>query len=497
MRTLIFNCSISVAFLGDFREGGFLKTGRNLVLLNLSLQAQSASFRRVSLHICCQAEGSHVQRQQQFWYFKIWLQVWYSMKNLVRHFGSTEFNKNMNGIPVSIYEPLPTDGHIRVLTLRPGETDEEIECRCEAVHLEDGKYTAISYVWGDANSRVQITCNEQKVTITANLAAALFAMRHETTPQTVWADAICIDQKNEREKEKQVKQMGQIYEQAERVIVWLAGDENGWAKTCLETIQEVNKYMSELWYEHGSTDEIPSFTEPYPQWIETVRTSKIQQLLDFPWFQRVWVVQEAALARECLLLWGKEEMDMIELVEFALFLKEKSDLQLATGIRAEKLAELFSDVHTGYKNSETWRDGKELAEYYCSEVEDQDLLFTEVLAVSSKLSATKARDHIYAFLGHPSAKFPDGKLLIEPNYNEEYDICRIHIDLSCTLLQHPREAQYVLSAVVHESKEDLIATNVPSWVPRWDGHRGVASPMANPTYWYRVSGGYDESGALF
>jgi hypothetical protein len=61
------------------------------------------------------------------------------------------------------------------------------------------------------------------------------------------------------------------------------------------------------------------------------------------------------------------------------------------------------------------------------------------------------------------------------------------------LLQHPREAQYLLSSVAHESGKELLAEEIPSWVPRYDGHRSIAFPMAGPTYWYRVSGQCDSS----
>ncbi|KAK8005975.1 hypothetical protein PG991_012272, partial [Apiospora marii] len=36
-----------------------------------------------------------------------------------------------------------------------------------------------------------------------------------------WIDALCIDQANDREKGHQVGQMKDVYEKAERVIIWL------------------------------------------------------------------------------------------------------------------------------------------------------------------------------------------------------------------------------------------------------------------------------------
>ncbi len=42
----------------------------------------------------------------------------------------------------------------------------------------------------------------------------------------VWIDAICIDQANIDERSKQVLRMGRIFQQADRVLVWLGDDAN-------------------------------------------------------------------------------------------------------------------------------------------------------------------------------------------------------------------------------------------------------------------------------
>jgi hypothetical protein len=43
----------------------------------------------------------------------------------------------------------------------------------------------------------------------------------------LWADAVCINQKANKEKSSQVAQMNRIYEYANRVLIWLGdGDES-------------------------------------------------------------------------------------------------------------------------------------------------------------------------------------------------------------------------------------------------------------------------------
>lgn len=50
--------------------------------------------------------------------------------------------------------------------------------------------------------------------------------RHESEPITLWADAICINQRDDVEKSLQVAQMGRVYSAAESVIVWLGEEED-------------------------------------------------------------------------------------------------------------------------------------------------------------------------------------------------------------------------------------------------------------------------------
>jgi hypothetical protein len=64
----------------------------------------------------------------------------------------------------------------------------------------------------------QITADGKSVLVTLNLCAALMNLRQNSTPRTLWIDAICINQAGENEKTQQVQQMKKIYSQADKVI---------------------------------------------------------------------------------------------------------------------------------------------------------------------------------------------------------------------------------------------------------------------------------------
>jgi len=63
-----------------------------------------------------------------------------------------------------------------------------------------------------------IKLNGKRLAITENLYIALRNIRIEDEDRILWVDAICIDQKNERERGHQVQQMGDIFSRAEQVI---------------------------------------------------------------------------------------------------------------------------------------------------------------------------------------------------------------------------------------------------------------------------------------
>ncbi|KAI4957284.1 hypothetical protein J4E86_005758 [Alternaria arbusti] len=146
----------------------------------------------------------------------------------------------------TIYRPLPLGDFIRVLRLQPGDNDHDINCGLEIVDIEQskGSYEAISYVWGDPNDTVEVQCDGLRVPITISLADALRNFRHTSEPRVLWADALCINQKDDQEKGHQVKRMGEVYANAKRTLVWLGCDEPNIGADTFALILEANQYFA-------------------------------------------------------------------------------------------------------------------------------------------------------------------------------------------------------------------------------------------------------------
>ncbi|KAK5698341.1 hypothetical protein LTR17_023748 [Elasticomyces elasticus] len=133
----------------------------------------------------------------------------------------------MSGIP---YQPLDASRReIRVLDLLPGRYKSPIKCRLRTVSIADKEnlpyYAALSYTWGNAENRRFVTVSvggmEYSVSITRNLFMALRGLRSRWRKDTLWVDALGINQSDDEERASQVSFMGEVYSLAARTYVWL------------------------------------------------------------------------------------------------------------------------------------------------------------------------------------------------------------------------------------------------------------------------------------
>jgi hypothetical protein len=178
------------------------------------------------------------------------------------------------------YQPLwPGSESIRLLRLLPSK-DENAAIQCELFHCslhESGKrthpYDALSYVWGKAGETRPIRIGKLELPVTLNLYGALKHLRHFYIERIIWVDAICINQVNVREKERQIRFMAKIYSEANRVVVWLGEMEDN-SDQALEELCVARSERS-----INSLDE------------ETTKKA-IFKLLQRPWFRRIWVREQ-------------------------------------------------------------------------------------------------------------------------------------------------------------------------------------------------------------
>lgn len=129
---------------------------------------------------------------------------------------------NRNGIEKYKYELLQSPSHIRILELEPGDRTVPLRCSLVQVDLQDRpQFEALSYAWGNAGDLKIIECDGKELKITRSLHEALESLRHSNDSRRLWADAICINQKDLPERGSQVQLMARIYSEALPVLLWL------------------------------------------------------------------------------------------------------------------------------------------------------------------------------------------------------------------------------------------------------------------------------------
>src|ERR1700728_2938066 len=106
--------------------------------------------------------------------------------------------------------------------------------------VED-QYIALSYTWGTENPTKGIHTPTGFLHITSNLDAALRPILDTFSPGVcVWADAVCIDQRNDTEKASQIRLMPSIYACADRVAAYL-GPEDVDSAAAVELMERLAK----------------------------------------------------------------------------------------------------------------------------------------------------------------------------------------------------------------------------------------------------------------
>lgn len=102
-------------------------------------------------------------------------------------------------------------------------------------------YEAVSYVWGTGDRKFELICDGDTIYLTQSIYDALRRVRLPDQPRRLWADQVCIDQDDEKERSQQVKLMNLVYKNAKRVLVWLGRDYNRVAERAGQTVRYLNE----------------------------------------------------------------------------------------------------------------------------------------------------------------------------------------------------------------------------------------------------------------
>ncbi|KAK5131952.1 hypothetical protein LTR08_000464 [Meristemomyces frigidus] len=211
---------------------------------------------------------------------------------------------------------------IRVLVLEPTDEDLDdafIQCRLVSTSIEKPvAYEALSYTWGDdALSPTRfIDCDGDVTPVTINLYEALLAMRYSDRPRTLWVDALCIDQSNNKERNHQVSLMARIDRKAAGVLIWVGND--GPAMDGERSFQYLRQLYDIVQSESKARKFVVGPNVPQPKgdapWPHPSVEFALNLFLRRSWFRRRWVLQEVYHGRKVQIQCGHQSMSWEEFV---------------------------------------------------------------------------------------------------------------------------------------------------------------------------------------
>ena len=348
-----------------------------------------------------------------------------------------------NPVALFHYDPIIGDDTIRILEIRPGSGIDLVFCGLRTVRLsEKPRYEALSYCWGDPTFNQQIHCNDKPLAITTNLYAALTQLRHNTEPRILWADAICINQQDTNERNQQVRLMRQIYELADQVVVWL-GAETQFTYLGMPLIP---KLVAADKKRDSSEDQGALFQRGI---AAVLRENNLPEryddawkgffeLLQRPWFERGWIIQEAAVASSIIVCCGRS---VVTLQDFMLALIYSNTIGLAEDYQSPNFGRVMSIALTG----QAFKQGHQLSLL--------SLLLRHRLAIT-----TDPRDKVFALCGIAYDAGPSS-MNIRIDYYPSHLVQEVYREFVLKVLAEYKSLD-VLS--VPNEASDL---EIPSWIP--------------------------------
>jgi hypothetical protein len=168
-------------------------------------------------------------------------------------------------------------------------------------------YQALSYNWG-ADKKLDIILNGKRFQVRENLYRFLDECRR--TPLVynyIWIDQICINQETIDERNHQVQRMGSIFESASQVIAWLGPVSGDLSEIAFQFVKEENQ----RWSRSGNVPEQPKLVEDSRLLIKSMCA-----LFGRPYWTRLWIVQEALLAKDLVFCLGHVCAPVAKLIPF-------------------------------------------------------------------------------------------------------------------------------------------------------------------------------------
>ncbi|KAF4624711.1 hypothetical protein G7Y89_g13459 [Cudoniella acicularis] len=259
------------------------------------------------------------------------------------------------------YRPFGQAGQIRVLVVNSELShDGLLQCTLEDLPLTS-EHVCLSYTWGKGTGPRRICLNGYQFVI----------------------DAVCINQEDSAERNKQVSMMAKIYSQAKLVVVYL-GHGMSTITSAVEWAGKLDVNQLRQLVANGQADwksrliqskEYEDFAKEHLKNPSLEVLRGMENLYRLPYWSRAWIKQEVLLNQNIQLYYGGSKCSMADFVA---------------------ISQSLASIGSGLWNTVCRLDSYRLTQP-SSKAADQRILLDLIIQYSTS-DCTNFHDHIYAFL---------------------------------------------------------------------------------------------------
>jgi hypothetical protein len=309
------------------------------------------------------------------------------------------------------------------------------------VNLADAPpYEAVSYVWGKPKLDHPMYIGDSEVLyITKNLYQALPRLRQHQKTGYLWIDQIVINQSDLAERGRQVKLMKDIYEGADRVLVWI-----GMAADTPDEFKSWLRHAGDISVSDALSEARANTIREHLAALPQICKAKFTEIMESPYITRAWVFQEAIVARQAEIVMG----DIVVMFELMTW-----------------IISIFVNTYLGKKTSKDWQTKAANFTAVAAVKHSRKERGLRAYEVFSKFCSmgqcTEKCDQIYAFLGLvEDARITD---TLEIDYGQSLE--ELFTNATKAIIRGTKSLDFLCTVA---RKESIDESRVPSWVPQWD-----------------------------
>lgn len=318
-------------------------------------------------------------------------------------------------------------------------------------------FAAVSYTWGEIIRNKTIDLDDEPFAVLDNTYPILEAICDNSKLNSYarfWIDSICINSEDEVERASQVQLMGQLYKSSYITIVWLGPGniESDQGMDFFLTLSKRRDELAEIWEKKGSRRMLSDLDI-------TEKWRALRDLLQRPWWRRVWTIQEFILPSRLVFFCGTKDLSHSQ------FPKAMSALSCCSP--DESLIE--SNTRNSAWNRRRLRQWRERQRSEQQSSIEMGLI--ALVAYTGDCFVTNPKDRIYALLG--LANKEDRSIVGQPTYRSDVSAGTVYTNVVKSFIKTYNSLDIICFTTLFNCSNQLpeqnkVVVTAPSWVPNWN-----------------------------